>query len=190
MDDQPEEEQETMEDKTGDTKNILSTLEKSLSRRQVLRAGGFAALGLVFLPPRINTLRPQGVGHVVSPIGRSSGGGGNTFALPCTAFIDLNQQASGIRGIGIDGEAVRSGDTNTYDLDLSYDCGACSDGTCLPSIGYQWAAVSTTALGVQISNQNSASADVTPTLNLGISSLGLAQYLHRRVNYQYACRPY
>ena len=48
--------------------------------------------------------------------------------------------------------------------------------TCVPSITYQCSAVSTTALSIQIASPNNASADVTPTLNLGTSGFGLAQY--------------
>lgn len=162
-----------MEDHTERPIDSLNKLAKNISRRQVLRAGGFAALGLVFLPPRVNTIRPMSVGQVVSPIGPSPTAT-PTSTLPCTAFID--SQASGINGPGITGNAVKSGDTESYDLNLVYDCGSCSDGTCLPTITYQWSAVSTTALSVQIANPNSASADVTPTLSLGTSGFGLAQF--------------
>lgn len=160
-----------MDNNTEGPENRINKLGKSISRRQVLRAGGFAALGLVFLPPRIDTIRPYSVGQVVSPIGPPTA---PPSTLPCVAFID--SQASGISGPGITGDAVGSGTTNTYDLNLVYGCGACSDGSCTPSITYQWSAVSTTALGVQIANPNGVSANVTHTMTLGTSGFGLVQF--------------
>lgn len=162
-----------MEDQSANTMNKSGVLGKSVSRRQVLRAGGFAAIGLVFLPPRINTIQPLSVGEIVSPIGPSPTAT-QFSSVPCSALIDTEE--STINGPGITGNAVRSGTTNAYDLNLSYDCGACIDGTCVPSITYQWSAVSTTALYAQMANVNSASANVTPTLNLGTAGFGLAQF--------------
>jgi hypothetical protein len=56
-------------------------LQRQLTRRQAIKAGGIAALGLVFSKPVINTLRPAPVFAQVSP-----GPGANPYPTPIGGF--------------------------------------------------------------------------------------------------------
>lgn len=58
---------------------IASHLQKRISRRQAMRAGGIAALGLAFSKPIIDTIRPQSAYASVS--------GGPTTKFKCVVNV-------------------------------------------------------------------------------------------------------
>lgn len=61
---------------------INSYLKKRISRRQAMRAGGLAALGLAFSKPIINTIRPQPAYAQVSVI--------STTRFKCIVTVEQN----------------------------------------------------------------------------------------------------
>lgn len=73
---------------------ITQSLTTRVTRRQMVKAGGLAALGLAFSKPIVETLYPKPVSAQVSPVGMP-GGGGQDFSevLPIpTQFATIDER--------------------------------------------------------------------------------------------------
>ena len=93
------------------------------------------------------------------------------------AFINSRNPSSS--GSGIGGTVVQSGTAGDYTVDLTYDCGTCSNGPCDPTFTYQWTTTAPPSLTLQVVNADTASPTIIPTLDLGGSGFGIAQYEHQ-----------
>ncbi|MCH8282461.1 MAG: hypothetical protein IIC96_17500 [Chloroflexi bacterium] len=118
-------------------------LKRRITRRQAVKAGGIAALGLAFSKPIISSLLPpSALAQVITP--------GPTPTQPCTAAI---------RSVTISGaELLDEAGTRLYTSAVDSSCGDCNVGNCDPVTTYLW---EVSGGGFSIATPNAASTDIT-----------------------------
>ena len=127
-------------------------LTRRITRRQAVKAGGIAALGLAFSKPIISSLHPpSALAQVITP--------GPTLTQPCTAAftsVTISGPSSIVTALAA-GETVSA----TYTAVVSPDCGACNEGNCDPLTEYKWESPDAASGDVVITDPIASSTLVT-----------------------------
>ncbi|MCI0787438.1 MAG: hypothetical protein J4O09_14115 [Chloroflexi bacterium] len=126
-------------------------LKRRITRRQAVKAGGIAALGLAFSKPIISSLHPpSALAQVLTP-----GPTPPQPPEPCTAVITLVT----ISGpISVDTAVTPVPATRQYTSTVASSCGDCNVGNCDPVTTYLW---EVSGGDFSIATPNAASTDIT-----------------------------
>ena len=141
-------------------------LTRRITRRQAVKAGGIAALGLAFSKPIISSLQPPpAFAQVLSP--------GPTPTQSCTAVIT----SVDIKGATAADSPTTSfgsgGGSATYTADVDSSCGDCNVGNCDLDTTYLWEVASEDGGDSSITTPNASSTLVTFTADIGFFTLKL-----------------